>query len=209
MSDRHPTIRRRLASIAGVVLAALLLPATALATDSDAINTDFAVTVDGCDVTLTATAGPDEHESGSFGIYQDAVLMVEGEYEISTGETLSFGPYTLATGSYLLVWDNEPGHNPSQSHQEIAFDVVCEVEEPTPTPTPSPTDAGVAPTTGVNPTKRPNDPKVTLPPTDAIAEQANAASQSAWPVAIGLGLIAGVVLLATPRRATVANRNRR
>jgi hypothetical protein len=208
MSVRHPSSRRRLGALTGVALSALLLPATTLATDSDAINTDFAVSVTGCDVVLTATAGDDERETGSFAIYQDVNVMVEGEYAIDAGQTLNFGPYTLATGTYLLVWDNEPGHDPSQSHQELGFEVVCE-PEPTPSPTPSPTEGGVAPTTGVNPTKRPGDPKVTLPPTDLAPAAAQPAESSVLPVAIGLGVVAGIAFLATPRPARVRVRNRR
>jgi hypothetical protein len=206
MPVRHSS-PRRVASLAGIALAGLLLPATAFATDSDAINTDFSVAAQGCDVILTATAGDDERETGSFAIYQDATVVVEGEYAIETGQTLAFGPYTLATGSYLLVWDNEPGHDPSQSHQELAFDVSCEPEQPEPTPEPTPSDEGVAPTTGVNPTKRPADP--TLPPTDAIAGPADGESTAAWPVALGLGVLAGIVFLATPKPARVRIRNRR
>jgi hypothetical protein len=208
MSVRHPSSRRRLGALTGVTLAALLLPATALATDSDAINTDFAVSVHGCDVVLTATGGDDERETGSFAIYQDVNVLVEGEYAIDAGQTLTFGPYPLATGSYLLVWDNEPGHDPSQSHQELAFEVACE-PQPTPTPTPTPTEGGVAPTTGVNPTKRPRDPRVTLPPTDLAPSEGTQTESSVMPIVLGLGALAGVVFLATPRPARVRIRNRR
>jgi hypothetical protein len=199
MSARRNRFLSRAATLAGVALLALLLPATTLATNnSDAIDTEFSVSVQGCDATLTAIAGEDERETGSFAIYQGETVVVEGEYAINLGETLSFGPYPLATGSYLLVWDSEPGHDPSQSHSELAFDVVCEPE-----PTPTPTEEAVLPTTGVNPTR---DPR-TLPPTDAIASSAPVSTSSTiWPIALGLGLVAGLAILLTPAPARIRNR---
>jgi hypothetical protein len=202
MPSRHVITRGRALAVSSAALLMLLLPASALATNnSDAIDTQFSVSAQGCDVMLTAVAGEDEQETGSFAIYGGETVMAEGEYKIYAGETLTFGPYALATGSYLLVWDSEPGHDPSQSHSELGFDVSCEKATPTP-------DGEALPTTGVNPTKRPHDP--TLPPTDATgAAGPSAAASSVWPIALGIGLIAGIAFLLTPAPVAVRNRRRR
>jgi hypothetical protein len=212
---RHPFLRRAM-SLASIALLAMSLPTAVLATNnSGAIDTEFSVTVEGCDATLTAVAGEDERETGSFAIYLGPDVVVEGEYDIAVGETLTFGPYPLATGSYLLVWDSEPGHDPSQSHSELAFEVACDPEptptpEPTdpaptdPAPTPTPDDGGVAPTTGVNPTKRPS---VTLPPTDTLAEAgATSTTPATLPIVLGLGLLSGIAVLLTPSPARIRSR---
>jgi hypothetical protein len=202
MSNRHLVARGRLLVVSSVALLMLLLPATTLATNnSDAIDTEFSVSAQGCDVTLTAVAGEDEQETGSFAIYSGDTVMAEGEYKIFAGETLSFGPYTLTDGSYLLVWDSEPGHDPSQSHSELAFEVSC--AQPTPTP-----GGEALPTTGVKPTKRPHDP--TLPPTDAtIAASQSSGASTGWPIALGIGVVAGIAFLLTPAPVAVRNRRRR
>jgi hypothetical protein len=185
---RSTASRQSILPAVGLVL--FLLPGSVLgATAHGPIDTDFAVTIDQFTVTLTATAGKDGRETGSFAIYQGSSIMVEGEYDVVRGQVVTFGPYTLPAASYRLVWDNEPGHDPGQSHRELAFDVVA--PQPTATPT-----GGVLPTSGVNPTEAPD---VTLPPTDAVLGATPETNQPVLWVVFLIGLLVGIALLTTPR----------
>jgi hypothetical protein len=191
LATRRPSHHPRRFILLSVAAFALLLPGTfVVAAGPGSVDTDFTVTIEGLQVTLTATGGDDVRETGSFAVYRGSTVVVEGEYDITAGQVVTFGPYTLPAGSYLLVWDSEPGHDPGQSHRELAFEVVG--AQPTVAPTGS-----ALPTSGVNPTEKPN---VTLPPTDLVLDPTPGMDQPAIWVMFLLGLVAGIAFLLTPRR---------
>jgi hypothetical protein len=180
---------------------------------------------------------PDGHERGFWRITNAAGTVVqEGEFDafLSAPDRIpDSGTLSLPNGTYNLWWDHEV-FVPGGSHREKDFAVVCDQGAPTPTPTgaptstptgaPTPTATGSAQPTqsgnpgptasqtgGVLPTEDTSpSADLTLPPTDAALAAARAANadSSVWPIAIGLGIVAGLALLLTPRPAGARSRVR-
>jgi hypothetical protein len=184
---------------------------------------------------------PDGHENGFWRITDTGAggaLVLDGQFDAS--ETApdripDSGTYSLPEGNYNLWWDHEP-FVPGGSHREKDFAVVCPAGTPTPAPTgsvgptaspgptgsPAPTGSAaptassstpggsVLPTTGASPG---GGAGVTLPPTDTAiaASRATTGDSSVAPIAIALGLLAGLAFLLTPRpvRVRTSVRHRR
>jgi hypothetical protein len=201
--------------IALAIACLLLFAGTAL---SHHIGTRFSVSTDGCRVAFIATSS-ESHEDGAWiaipsalidrSMSLDAMVMravrrgaVHDDYDI--GRTpIRFGPYTLAAGSYVLLWDQEPLGSWETSHDELPFSVACSTPTPRPTPKPTPPPSG-HPSQGATPTPDSGGGKdyvPTPPPTDTVAELPPPPSVPALPlIALVLGILAGIVLLLTPRR---------
>jgi hypothetical protein len=158
-------------------------------------------TITVCEFHLAAVAGSDDHETGTWEI-RDAGggTVLSGDYETFAGQPDRIpdtGEFTLAAGSYVLLWDSE---SIDRSHREKAFDVECGAGvAPTASPSPTPTPPGaVLPTTGANPGG--GAPDVTLPPTDAGFDATGTQDNgTVWSIALVLSAIALIVFLATPR----------
>jgi hypothetical protein len=211
-------LMRARAILAGGSLAAALLLSAAAITSAAQPDTQFFVyegetqtepivggTITVCTFHLEAIpAGTDDHETGNWEIRATGGnIVLSGEYETtgSTGDRIpDTGTFSLADGSYQLLWDSEPIDT---SHWTKAFDVACGgAVAPTATPPGAVAPTGTAlPTTGVNPT---GAAAVTLPPTDEDMATRPAAYEHSgtWLVAVSLGVLSALVLLASPRMGT-------
>jgi hypothetical protein len=184
----------------------LVMAGTALALPKyKHIGTEFTATVHGCSVNLIATPHEDS-EDGAWVIIPAALVdrsvsvdrMVRnavavgarhGTYDIRRS-VLQFGPYTLTTGSYVLMWDAEPIGSWETSHEEFPFAVNYRTQTPPPTnppPTPPQPDSGGSP-----------DP--TPPPTDTVEDLPQPPQVPAIPAILAvLAILAAIVFLLTPR----------
>jgi hypothetical protein len=112
------------------------------------------------------------------------------------------GFFTMPEGRYNVVADDEWPIDGSSKVQ--SFQVVCpDVTEPTPTATP-PDEAGEEPASGapdetseVEPAV--GTPRITLPPTDGGILETLMTNENSWIAIVGLGVLAFVIVLLTPR----------
>jgi hypothetical protein len=187
----------------------LVMAGTALALPKyHHIGTEFTATVHGCSVNLVAT--PHENsEDGAWVIIPAALVdrsvsvdrmvrnavaagAVHGTYDIRRS-VLQYGPYTLATGSYVLMWDAEPIGSWETSHEEFPFAVNCRTQTPPPTNPPFATPSPPQPDSGGS-----HEP--TPPPTDTVEDLPQPPQVPAIPTILAvLAILAAIVFLLTPR----------